>query len=210
MAVPTVPTFASGSRLHRGSRATLAPTPTSGPSLTPAPIPLPTASLSSAPAAAATPTPSATASAHGLTPGLFAKSKDRAYDLVSGKWTCRTFAGTPIEHVYRRTKEFGSLDVDTILAVDGQKVRLHEVYRLRKSSGLWSVSLDSGQFIATAAPWIGDTWTFSGIVTEKGRAFDSSMTYKRLSADEFVRTFDRTDGGITKAYSGEHCLRITF
>ena len=195
------------SRRPGRSRGLLTPSPTpvvtSAP--TPASTPDPVTTLS--PAASPAPT-TATGNAHGLTPGLFAKQADRAYDLVGGTWTCRTFAGTPIEHIYRRAKDAESLDVDTALAIDGQKVRLHETYRFRDSTERWTVSLDSGQFVATAAPWTGETWTFSGINTANGRAFDSSMKYKRVNADEFTRSFDRTDGGVTKTYSGERCLRV--
>jgi hypothetical protein len=148
---------------------------------------------------------------HGVTPALLSTHEnDHAYELVGGKWTCRTFAGTPIAHEFLRAEDAVSLDVGTTVRVDKQKITLHETYRLHRSTGRWSVSLASGQFIATAGPWNARTWTFSGIDTENGRAFDATMTYKRASIDEFTRTFARNEDGVMRIYSGEHCLRVSY
>jgi hypothetical protein len=94
--------------------------------------------------------------------------RDRAYDLVGGVWTCRTFAGNSLTHRYHRAEDAVSLVGDTDVNLGSRRATLGEAYTYRHARVMWVVSLAHGNFTAQADPFFAEEWTFVGRDVEIG------------------------------------------
>ncbi len=134
-------------------------------------------------------------------------ARDKAYDLVGGRWKCLTYGGTAFLHQYSRGEDAASLIVATDVKIAGKPYTLKERYQFHRQTKTWSVSLADGQFTATAGLWTGRTWLFSGVDTEDDRITPATMTYDFINGNTFRRTFARDDANGKKTYTGERCVR---
>jgi len=135
------------------------------------------------------------------------KNRDKAYDLVGGRWSCRTFGGTAFSHQYSRGEDAASLIVSTDVKIEGKPYTLKERYQYHRLTQTWSVTLAGGQFAATAGRWLGRSWVFSGVDSEDGHATPATMTYDLDDGNTFRRTFERAAADGKKTYTGERCVR---
>ncbi len=135
-------------------------------------------------------------------------ARDKAYDLVGGRWKCLTYGGTSFWHQYSRGEDAASLVVLTDVKIEGKPYTLKERYQFHHQTKTWSVSLAGGEFTATAGLWTGRTWVFNGVDTEDDRTTSATMTYDFINGNTFRRTFARDAADGKKTYTGERCVRV--
>ena len=133
--------------------------------------------------------------------------RDRAYDLVGGVWTCRTFAGNSLTHRYHRAEDAVSLVGDTDVNLGGRRATLGEAYTYRRARGMWVVSLAHGNFTAQADPFFAEEWTFVGRDVEIGHDWHVRMIFSDVTQRTLTRTFERLENNAWKSYAGENCTR---
>ena len=132
---------------------------------------------------------------------------DNAYELVGGVWSCKTFAGNPLQHTFRRDEDAVSLIAETTVEFNGRTGKMNEVYRFHRDHRNWEVSLVDGKFIARAAPWLGSKWTFEGNDSENGAETRVRIVYTSPNVASYRREFERFVGGTWQTYAGEQCSR---
>jgi hypothetical protein len=135
---------------------------------------------------------------------------DRSTTLIGGRWSCMSFAGTKLSHRYSRGDDGLSFDVVTTFVLSNTRTaKARETYRFEHDALLWRVKLSDGSIVATAPPWIGLTWTFTGSAKGDDRKpIGFRMIYTYLGQNVFRRDFERLDdAGAWNVYAGETCRR---
>jgi hypothetical protein len=156
----------------------------------------------------ATPQPSPTATPMPTpSPTPYLQSGDRAYALIGGEWTCKTFAGTAFTRTYRRDEDAVSMIGETDVPIAGHIGKLIEVYRKHSNGNKWVVSLVGGQIVAVAKPWQTGDWIFEGHDSEPGHDTRMRMIYRTYGDSAFRREFERFVNGQFTTYAGEKCAR---
>ena len=173
-----------------------------GPSASPA-------TSSPQPHPARTPTPTSTPISMPLaTPRSTAppRDPDRARTLTGGVWMCQTIAGNHGTHVYRTLAD-GTIALTNRIMIGGHVYEIDERYRYDWGRRSWTNVTEKGAYRGIAAPWLGDDWTFSGVLTERGTTQPVRMVYETLGVDALRRDFQRPgpDGWVT--YTSETCER---
>ena len=134
------------------------------------------------------------------------RESDRGYALV-GSWACRSMAGAPSTHAYRRAND-GSIVLRNVLTIAGRDYAIAETYRKDRATGRWTNVTQHGSYRGTAPPWVGDSWTFEGPETDAGPTRTVRMTYTAFGADAFRRDFAREAGaGTWVTFTSETCRR---
>ncbi len=135
---------------------------------------------------------------------------DRSSTLIGGSWSCMSFGGTPLYHRYTHSDDGNSIDVATTFVLPEHKIgKAKETYRFKRATLLWLAKLADGSIVASAPPWIGVTWTFTGSARgEDKRVSGFRMIYTWLGENVFRRDFERPDDvGSWSVYAGETCRR---
>jgi hypothetical protein len=152
------------------------------------------------PSPTATPTPSSS-------PTPYLQNGDRAYVLVGGEWSCKTFAGTAFSRTYRRDEDAVSIIAQTDVPIAGHVGKLVEVYRKHGDANKWVASLVGGQIVAVAKTWRTGDWVFEGHDSEPGHDTRMRMIYRAYDDNSFRREFERLVHGQFMTYAGEKCQR---
>jgi hypothetical protein len=155
-----------------------------------------------------TPSPSPAPSASAKPPRHLAAAY-HTDELMGGTWQCTTFAGTKLTHVFSRSDDATSILVETQFTLaGGQVAQTRETYHHHVDTATWTAVLADGTIVAKAPEWSGETWAFTGISAESGKAVRFRMLYTRFASDAFRRDFQRFEAGGTWAdYAGETCQR---
>ncbi len=131
---------------------------------------------------------------------------DPARFFAGGPWDCRTLAGIPEEHRYVVTGN--GFDLHTLFSLKGRRVQLDEYYRFDRRTQRWTVTLANGAYVASAGPWNGPLWTFTGSMGAGANPpFVVRMMYQYFDERAFRRDFQVRQQGDWTTSSAETCLR---
>ncbi|MBC5798692.1 MAG: hypothetical protein GIX03_01340 [Candidatus Eremiobacteraeota bacterium] len=99
-------------------------------------------------------------------------------------------------------------DLHNIFEMTNRRVELDEHYRFNPNAQTWSVTLANGAYVATAAPWTGNIWTFNGTTQADGNGrVTVRMVYQYFDDFVFRRDFQVLRGDAWMTYAAETCTR---
>jgi len=189
----------------------LHPRPKPTPTPVPTPLPTPAPTLPPTPAPTLPPTPVPTSTALPLptpTPALRATDlRDRSAFLLGDIWVCESIAGVAETHLYKRGPDATTITMLNTLTVKGKPYRLDETYRFNATRNEWTATLAQGTFVATAPPWTGTKWTFTGTQVDNSGEQPVRMIYTYFDDYVFRRDFQVRRNSAWTTSAAETCTR---
>ncbi len=142
---------------------------------------------------------------------------DRA-DWLAGNWHCDSRAGSRSNRTYSSVNNGASLNMrSTVRLPSGLFAFLRERYDYDAATITWTIDSPQsalwGPMHATAAPWLGREWTFTGTgsapsaIGEMGPERPMRMIYTTIGDDSFHRQHQVRGDGTWQTYSEETCYR---
>jgi hypothetical protein len=142
---------------------------------------------------------------------------DRAYWLV-GNWHCETRAGSRTTQTYSKVSNEPAINMTNVVRLPNNLYAvLRERYEFDSASNNWALDVPRnalwGAMHATAQPWLGKEWVFSGTgALPRPSGYLSSeqplrMIYTQLGVDSFHRAHQERVDADWRTYSEETCRR---
>jgi len=128
----------------------------------------------------------------------------------SGGWSCATKLGSFTLRLFGlNVTKTALVAANAFVDANGYLYQTSDTYT-QQGDTISAIQRVGYTFSGTSTGWVGNLLTFHGVRTTGQTAVDQTMTYERLDADRFVRTFavGSGDGGAPVVTSSEECGRI--
>jgi hypothetical protein len=128
----------------------------------------------------------------------------------SGGWSCATKLGSFTLRLFGLNLTKTALQAaNAFVDANGSLYQTSDTYT-QQGDVISAIQCAGYNFSGTSSGWSGDRLVFHGVRTTGQTAVDQTMTYERIDADRFVRTFavSNGDGAALVVTSSEECRRI--